>query len=373
MRSIYDRWLGSAHPALRRAIVTAVALASLIAVVQPTLGAGTPTANPNSVVPAAFSANMGWSEERGWHWVKIQHDGKHRLTTQTYDVSIGTPVARAYIVATRVRSLRPDDPCNDCLMVSDTEQGPPSILGGPENPALAEAYKHLDNGPRRRIQKDDGKGERWTNGAWYLNYSPLTQTFFSWTWIPEDWTASAKAKGLVPDTSVLPTIPSAVESSQVPALAAAPAGSRVFPLPGNFRMTQGFGCVPANAGYASPAFCPPSKPSFHDGVDLAAPAGTVIRAAASGTVTFAGLDGGPSGNSKIVIVHDGPNAGFETIYLHWQQTLVRAGQHVQAGQPIAKVGSVGYSTGPHLHFTVKQIKTGAAIDPLRWLQSAARA
>ncbi len=107
---------------------------------------------------------------------------------------------------------------------------------------------------------------------------------------------------------------------------------------------------------------------MHTGLDLAAPLGTLIYAAASGTVVEAGLDR-PQGiaNTRLVIVHDGPNAGWATEYLHWITTYVQPGQWVEAGQAIAEVGSVGYSTGDHLHFGVIDLGTGGRIDPLLWL------
>ncbi len=148
-----------------------------------------------------------------------------------------------------------------------------------------------------------------------------------------------------------------------------PAGARVWPLaPGTYWFSQPFGCVPQLGFYAVVPGCPPDAPAMHTGLDLAAPLGTLIYAAASGTVVEAGLDR-PAGiaNTRLVIVHDGPNAGWATEYLHWVTTYVQPGQWVEAGQAIAEVGSVGYSTGEHLHFGVIDLSTGGRIDPLLWL------
>ncbi|GIW05082.1 MAG: hypothetical protein KatS3mg059_1702 [Thermomicrobiales bacterium] len=148
-----------------------------------------------------------------------------------------------------------------------------------------------------------------------------------------------------------------------------PAGIRVWPLaPGTFWFSQPFGCVPQLGFYAVAPGCPPEAPAMHTGLDLAAPLGTLIYAAASGTVVEAGLDR-PQGiaNTRLVIVHDGPNTGWATEYLHWITTYVQPGQWVEAGQAIAEVGSVGYSTGEHLHFGVIDLGTGSRIDPLLWL------
>ncbi|HET7094177.1 MAG TPA: peptidoglycan DD-metalloendopeptidase family protein, partial [Thermomicrobiales bacterium] len=72
-------------------------------------------------------------------------------------------------------------------------------------------------------------------------------------------------------------------------------------------------------------------------------------------------------NSQIIIQSDGANRDYGTEYLHWQAAYVREGDYVRAGQPIAEVGSVGYSTGPHLHFSVIDYRTDERIDPMSWL------
>lgn len=323
-----------------------------------------PATNPGSVVPSAFRDNKAWSQERGWHWVTLSYDGTQRFSGAGYDYSVGKPLPVATFIATRVRSLSASDPCSDCALVSSDTQGPPSVLGGPSNPALTAAYAHLDNGPREQIEDPTSHARRWTKGAWYLNYSPDSRTFFSWTWIPDDGSADNATADAEMSTAVMPSL-SAVGAINL--TQSVPAGSRVFPLAGGYRLTQSFGCVAYNGGYPSPNFCPANAPSFHDGVDLAAPAGTPIVAAASGTVTFAGIDSTVSGNSTIVIDHDGSSAGYETVYLHWEKAFVKTGDHVNAGQVIAAVGSVGYSTGPHLHFSVRIAATNQTIDPLAWL------
>ncbi len=97
-------------------------------------------------------------------------------------------------------------------------------------------------------------------------------------------------------------------------------------------------------------------PVHHDGFDLAAPAGTPIRAARAGVVTFAGSRGGYGNMVEIRHV-----AGLVTRYAHAAKLAVRPGTKVQAGEVIAYVGSTGLSTGPHLHYELRLY--GKAIDP----------
>jgi murein DD-endopeptidase MepM/ murein hydrolase activator NlpD len=88
--------------------------------------------------------------------------------------------------------------------------------------------------------------------------------------------------------------------------------------------------------------------SFHTGVDLAAPTGTPVVAANSGTVIFAG--GSNYGYGLAVVLAHGP---FTTVYGHLSQYNVRCRAAVSAGQVIGLVGSTGDSTGPHLHFEIR--------------------
>ena len=100
--------------------------------------------------------------------------------------------------------------------------------------------------------------------------------------------------------------------------------------------------------------------NFHRGLDIAAPEGTAINAAADGTVTFAG-ERGTYGN---LVKLDHGN-GFVTYYAHCSQLLVQEGDTVDQGETIALVGSTGRSTGPHCHFEV--LWQGELLDPLACL------
>ena len=99
----------------------------------------------------------------------------------------------------------------------------------------------------------------------------------------------------------------------------------------------------------------------HTGMDFGSPHGANIVAAASGTVIVSGYNAGGYGN-YVVINHGG---GISTLYAHASSLLVSAGQHVSQGQVIAKVGSTGMSTGPHLHFEV--LVNGKHTNPAQYL------
>lgn len=99
----------------------------------------------------------------------------------------------------------------------------------------------------------------------------------------------------------------------------------------------------------------------HTGLDVAAPRGTPIKAAAAGTVTYSGSAGDGFGN-YVVISHGN---GVQTLYAHCSQLLVKKGQKVSQGELIAKVGSTGNSTGNHLHLEVR--KNGIAYDPQNYV------
>lgn len=148
------------------------------------------------------------------------------------------------------------------------------------------------------------------------------------------------------------------------------ANVRMWPLPAeSYTFTQPFGCVPQIAHFYQPGVgCPTDRPVVHTGLDLAAPEGTPFYAAASGWVTESGYDREVGvANTRIIIQHEGRNDGYATEYLHWVASFVEVGDHVEAGQLIGEVGSVGYSTGPHLHFSLIDLDTGEHVDPTRWL------
>lgn len=129
-----------------------------------------------------------------------------------------------------------------------------------------------------------------------------------------------------------------------------PAGDRVsqmrVPTQGQMSSYFGWRADPFGEGYR-----------FHEGLDYAAGAGTRVVASRGGVVTYAGA-AGAYGN--LVTVDHGN--GIETRYAHLSAIAVRAGQRVDTGQTLGRVGSTGRSTGPHLHFEIRV--NGKAVDPL---------
>ena len=100
---------------------------------------------------------------------------------------------------------------------------------------------------------------------------------------------------------------------------------------------------------------------MHEGVDMAAPAGTPIYAAKSGKVTTASYQKGGAGN--YVSINHGD--GFSSIYMHMTRYIVSSGQYVEAGQVIGYVGSTGISTGNHLHFGIAY--KGEYVNPMKYI------
>ena len=132
-----------------------------------------------------------------------------------------------------------------------------------------------------------------------------------------------------------------------------PEGLR-WPVPG--RITSGFGFRLA-----------PDRPGseYHTGVDIAAPAGQPVLAAAAGTVLYAGAAGNYGG--LVILAHQGADGSFETWYGHLSAIHVRRGDQVPAGHVIGRVGSTGRSTGPHLHYEIRA--GGGPVDPQRLYQA----
>lgn len=129
-------------------------------------------------------------------------------------------------------------------------------------------------------------------------------------------------------------------------------GRFTWPFPGYSRVTSEY-------GYRTHPIS--GKKKFHSGIDLAGSSGKPIVAAESGKVISAGWNSGGYGN--MVIIDHG--SGISTLYGHNSSVTVSKGQTVKRGQTIAKCGSTGYSTGPHLHFEVRV--NGKTQNPRNWI------
>ena len=123
------------------------------------------------------------------------------------------------------------------------------------------------------------------------------------------------------------------------------------PIKDKYRLTSHFG----------PRIDPISgRKSSHTGTDFACPTGTPIYASMSGKVAYTGFSS-IYGNYVILNHHD----GYQTLYAHMSKIIAKKGSYVAQGDRIGLVGSTGYSTGPHLHFTV--YKDSKLVDPMTLL------
>ena len=128
-------------------------------------------------------------------------------------------------------------------------------------------------------------------------------------------------------------------------------GAMLWPVPGHTKLTSLYGMRvhPITGAY-----------KLHTGIDISAPLGTSFIAAANGIVTKATYN--TAYGNMVIIDHGG---GVQTLYAHGDQILVQLGQTVSAGTEVLKVGSTGYSTGPHAHFEIRI--NGQTVNPLNYL------
>ena len=128
-------------------------------------------------------------------------------------------------------------------------------------------------------------------------------------------------------------------------------GELAWPVPGYTRISSKYGMRthPITGVY-----------KLHTGVDISAPMGANFIAANDGVVTKAGMN---SAYGNMVIIDHG--GGISTLYAHGSEILVQVGQVVKRGDAVLKVGSTGYSTGPHAHFEVRM--DGVVTDPMPYI------
>lgn len=164
-----------------------------------------------------------------------------------------------------------------------------------------------------------------------------------------------------------------IESGKINQLVGLPKGNGqlAYPLK-DFRLTQGYGKTGFSGNYTS---------GMHNGFDLAAPKGTTIMAAADGKVVGTGDLGVFAYGKWVTINHDN---GLVTLYAHMSKISVSPGKAVKKGDKIGEVGSTGFSTGSHVHFTVYAAKSyeivkfnsakgkkgpvGASVNPGKYLK-----
>jgi murein DD-endopeptidase MepM/ murein hydrolase activator NlpD len=144
-----------------------------------------------------------------------------------------------------------------------------------------------------------------------------------------------------------------------------------LPLAPAIRAHQPTGGIRYEQGASIPAHWPLEDPGYvtrgqvgtgtvdeaHPGVDIAIPTGTMVRAAAGGSVVQAGPD--PEYGSFVLLQHP---AGYQTVYGHLSRILVSANDTVEAGQVLGLSGNTGRSSAPHLHFEIR--RDGKSLDPL---------
>ena len=128
-------------------------------------------------------------------------------------------------------------------------------------------------------------------------------------------------------------------------------GALEWPVPGYTRITSPYGMRYHPTLHVN---------KLHTGVDIGAPRGADFIAANDGIVTKASFN--TAYGNMVIIDHGG---GVSTLYAHGDEILVQVGQVVKRGNPVLKVGSTGYSTGPHAHFEVRL--NGVVTDPLPYI------
>ena len=128
-------------------------------------------------------------------------------------------------------------------------------------------------------------------------------------------------------------------------------GVLAWPVPGYTKISSNYGMRvhPITGQY-----------KLHTGVDISAPMGANFVAANDGIVTKAGYN--TAYGNMVIIDHGG---GISTLYAHGSEILVTVGQTVTRNEPILKVGSTGYSTGPHAHFEVRI--NGVVTNPIEYI------
>lgn len=241
--------------------------------------------------------------------------------------------------------MRPQSGWGTVADLMDTTYQARAFFGGPDGPNYPSprglldipGWEQLDPGEAAQAVEVSAYPDR------YRNYQPVADRILDTL------------------TTTSPTDPGDESSGDERTGESVPETSRVvFPLP-------------EDTWVQTDVFGPRTDPitgesTVHDGIDLGAPGGTPILAAADGIVTVAEFSGDWGG--LIVVEHTVDGKTVATAYAHmWEDGIhVTPGDRVSAGQHIGDVGTSGHSTGNHLHFEVRPGGTNAeAIDPAGWL------
>jgi murein DD-endopeptidase MepM/ murein hydrolase activator NlpD len=234
----------------------------------------------------------------------------------------------------------------------------PSTAPGAADPRLAEASRALES----MLVKQIVTSSRAFGGGESAG-SSIRADLFAETLA--NAVASAGGLGIAAQITRSMT-PGAVVGAPPPApgpsaLAHAPTGASRAPLANAVEAMSLPVAGRVTSGYGARQDPLTGEASMHTGLDVGAPEGTPIRVPAGGVV----LSAGPKGGYGNAVEIDHGN-GLVTLYAHASEVLVSKGEFVQPGQEIATVGTSGRSTGPHLHFEVRE--GGRPVDPQRVLK-----
>lgn len=191
-----------------------------------------------------------------------------------------------------------------------------------------------------------------------LNSMPFAAAGWAMTWVKAIFTQDYDFAADLENTRVLAALKDVVNPDALARFwnnpPRIPRGTLVemsWPVEGAVTSVFGWRVAPTETGQR-----------LHEGIDVDAPEGTSIKSAADGTVII--VRESPTYGKMLEIDH---GSGWQTVYAHCSEILVKPGISVTRGQVVAKVGKTGNATSPHLHFEVK--RNGQQVDPLAVLPS----
>ena len=205
---------------------------------------------------------------------------------------------------------------------------------GEEKSLTVEMAGHVNGITGRKVEL---RGNQVSGGTWYISADSHTITANGHT-----MRLTLSINEGIPEPEVPQTPKGSLPEAKIDENAPERADGKIFIRPADGRVTQSWG--PASGAYGY---------TFHNGIDIAAPVGTPIRAAASGRVAKSAFSGGYGKHIMITHFPDGASGQkWVTVYAHLSDINVKVGDQVTTGQLIGKMGSTGNSTGSHLHFEI---------------------